>query len=59
MPEWSKDHVAAIDSLNSTLVLLVELGKTGDRGGALRWKVKTVGWEGQGVVCGKLVPLGL
>jgi hypothetical protein len=59
MPEWSKDHVVAIDSLNSTLVLLVELGKTGDRGGSLRWKVKTVGWEGQGVVCGKPTHLRL
>jgi hypothetical protein len=24
--------------------------------GALRWKVKTTGWEGRGVVCGKLAP---
>jgi hypothetical protein len=25
-------------------------------GGALRWKVETIGWEGQRVVCGKPVP---
>jgi hypothetical protein len=24
--------------------------------GALRWKVKTAGWEGWGVVRGKLIP---
>jgi hypothetical protein len=28
-------------------------------GGALKWKVETVGSEGQGVVCGKLAPLRL
>jgi hypothetical protein len=27
--------------------------------GALRWKVKTVGWEGRGVVCRKPTPLRL
>jgi hypothetical protein len=25
-------------------------------GGALRWKVKTISWEGRKVVCGKLTP---
>jgi hypothetical protein len=25
-------------------------------GGALRWKVETAGWEGQGVVRGKMAP---
>jgi hypothetical protein len=28
-------------------------------GGALRWKVEIIGWEGQGVICGKLAPLRL
>jgi hypothetical protein len=28
-------------------------------GGALRWKVETVGWEGRGVICGKPAPLRL
>jgi hypothetical protein len=25
-------------------------------GGALRWKVETISWEGRKVVCGKLTP---
>jgi hypothetical protein len=28
-------------------------------GGALRWKVETACWEGQGVVCGKSASLRL
>jgi hypothetical protein len=36
--------------------LLVDLWLNWRSGGALRWKVKTVGWEGRGVVCRKLTP---
>jgi hypothetical protein len=28
-------------------------------GGALRWKVETVSWEGRGVICEKSAPLRL
>jgi hypothetical protein len=46
MTEWSEDHMTAIGSLNSNLGLIggVWLNWRPDR--ALRWKVETVGREG-------------
>jgi hypothetical protein len=48
MIEWSKDHVAAIGSLN------LNFGTFGIAW--LNWKVDTTGWEDSGVVCGKPAP---
>jgi hypothetical protein len=48
---WSEDHVAAIWFLNSKLWFSSSC-LNWRSGGALRWKVKIVSWEGQGVVCG-------
>jgi hypothetical protein len=59
MAEWSEDHGAAIGSLNLNFGLIDGLWLTWRLGGALRWKVKTVGWEGRGVVGGKPAPLRL
>jgi hypothetical protein len=56
MAEWSKDQVAALESLKLSLgVVGVPWLKWGP-GGAHRWKEKTVGWEGRGVECGKTAP---
>jgi hypothetical protein len=54
MAEWSEDHVATIDSLNSK-PWLVGLWLNWRPDGALRWKEDIIGWEGQGVICGKPV----
>jgi hypothetical protein len=49
MAEWSKDHVAAIGSLNLTLWFncwnLVKL----ETGRGYLGKLETIGWEGWGV----------
>jgi hypothetical protein len=40
-----------------SLVHIVNVGFFNLRPGrGLRWKVKTIGWEGQGVVCGEPAP---
>jgi hypothetical protein len=54
--EWSKDHVTAIGSLNLNLEIFGRFWGNLRPGGPLRWKVKTIGWEGRGVVCGKSTP---
>jgi hypothetical protein len=54
MAKWLKDHVAAIGSLNFGLVGRTWLNWRPS--GALRWKVKIIGWEGHEVVCGKSAP---
>jgi hypothetical protein len=59
MAEWSEDHVAAIRSLNFNFRTLGRSWLNWRSGGALRWKVKTAGWEGQGVICGNSAPLRL
>jgi hypothetical protein len=56
MAEWLEDHGAAIVLLNSNLGLVARTGLNWRPGGALRWKVKTIGWKGRGVVCEKLAP---
>jgi hypothetical protein len=56
MVERSEDQVAAIDPLNSKFGIIDGLWLNWRPGGALRWKVKTIGWEGQRVLCGKLPP---
>jgi hypothetical protein len=55
MAEWSEDHVVDIGSLNSKVWfsgswLNCRLDET------LRWKVKTISWEGRKVVCRKSAP---
>jgi hypothetical protein len=50
MADRSEDHVATIGSLNSNFGLVGRTWLNWRPGGTLRWKVKTVGWEGQGVV---------
>jgi hypothetical protein len=59
MAGWLEDHVASISSLNSNFGLAGRNWLKWRPGGALRWKVETVGWEGQRVVCGKSTPLRL
>jgi hypothetical protein len=56
MHEWSEDHGAAIVSLNLNFGLIDGLWLNWRPGGALRWKVETVGWEGRGAVCGNPAP---
>jgi hypothetical protein len=56
MVEWSEDHEAAIGSLNLNFDLIDGLWLNWRPGGVLRWKVKTVSWEGRGMVCGKSSP---
>jgi hypothetical protein len=56
MTEWSEDHVAAVGSLNSNSSLVGRLWLNWRPGGALRWKVETIGREGRGVVCEKPAP---
>jgi hypothetical protein len=48
MTEWSKDHVAAIGFLNLNFETFCRSW--------LNWKVKTIDWEGRGVVSGKPSP---
>jgi hypothetical protein len=54
--EWSKDHMLVIGPY--TLILLeVYVGMVNWRpGGAHRWKVETIGWEGRGVRCSMPTP---
>jgi hypothetical protein len=54
-----KDHVTTIGSLNSNFGLVGRNWLKWRPSGAFRWKVETVGLEGQEVVCGKLAPLRL
>jgi hypothetical protein len=54
--EWSKDHMATIGSLNLNFGLMDDLWLNWRPNGALRSKVKTIGWEGHGVVCEKSTP---
>jgi hypothetical protein len=55
MVEWSEDHMVDIGSLKlEPWKLCIWLNWRPGR--TLRWKVETVSWEGQGVVCGKLAP---
>jgi hypothetical protein len=42
MAEWSKDHVAAIDSLHLNFGILGGYWLNRRPGGALRWKAETV-----------------
>jgi hypothetical protein len=49
MVEWLKDHMVAIGSLNLKFGLVGRTWLNWRPSGTLRWKVKTVGWEGQGV----------
>jgi hypothetical protein len=59
MVGWSEDHMVVIGSLNLNFALIDDLWLTWRPDGALRWKVKTTDWEGQGVVCGKPTSPGL
>jgi hypothetical protein len=56
MAKWLEDHGAVIGSLNLNFDLINGLWLNYRPSGALRWKVKTVGWEGWGVVCEKPAP---
>jgi hypothetical protein len=56
MTGWSEHHVAAIGSQTQYFGLVDGTWLNWIPGGALRWKVETTGWEGQGVVCGKPAP---
>jgi hypothetical protein len=56
MSEWSEDHVATIGSLNLNFGIFCRVWLNWRPGGALRWKVETVSWECQRVVCEKLAP---
>jgi hypothetical protein len=56
MAEWSEDHGATIGSLNSYFDLVGRTWLNWRSGGALWWNVKTDGWEGRGVICGKPTP---
>jgi hypothetical protein len=56
MAEWSEDHVAAIGSLSLNFGNFGRSWLNWRPDGALKWKVKTVDWEGQGLVCGKPAP---
>jgi hypothetical protein len=59
MAEWLEDHVPAIGFYTQHFGLVDRTWLNWRAGGALRWKVETTGWEGQGVVCGKPTPLRL
>jgi hypothetical protein len=59
MAEWSKDHVAAMGSLNLNFGTFGRAWLNWRPGMALRWKVETVGWEGRGVICENTIPLRL
>jgi hypothetical protein len=56
MAEWLEDHMVAICPLKLNSVLLVRLWLNWRPGWHLGGKGRTVGWEGRGVVCGKLAP---
>jgi hypothetical protein len=46
MVGWLEDHVAAVGSLNSNFGFVSRTWLNWRSGGALSWKVETVGWEG-------------
>jgi hypothetical protein len=54
--EWSKGHMSAIGPYTVILLEVYVRIVNWRPGGALRWKVETVGWEGRGVRCSKPVP---
>jgi hypothetical protein len=56
MAKWSKEHGAAIGSLELNFCLMDGLWLNWRPGGAPWCKVTTVGWEGQGVVCEEPAP---
>jgi hypothetical protein len=56
MAEWLEDHVVTICSLNSNFGLVGRTWLNWRPGEALRWKGETAGWEGRGVIFGKLAP---
>jgi hypothetical protein len=49
--EWSKGHMSAIGPYTVILLEVYVRIVNWRPGGALRWKVETVGWEGRGVRC--------
>jgi hypothetical protein len=49
MAEWSEDHMVTIGSLNLNSGLVDRTRLNWRPGGALWWKVETVGWKGRGV----------
>jgi hypothetical protein len=53
---WSEDHVAAIGSQTQYFGIVDGTWLNWRPGGALRWKAKTAGWEGRGVVHAKPAP---
>jgi hypothetical protein len=59
MAEWLEEHMVAIGSFNINFDLVDRIWLNRRLGGALRWNVETIDWEGQGVVCGKPAPLRL
>jgi hypothetical protein len=59
MAEWSKNHMAAIGSLNLKFKIFGRLWLNRRPSGALGWKVDTIGQESRGVVCAKPAPPGL
>jgi hypothetical protein len=59
MAEWSKDHVTAIGSLNSTFWLVVKTWLNWRPGGATRGKWGQLVGKVREWVCGKLAPLRL
>jgi hypothetical protein len=56
MAEWSEEYVVAIGSLNLNFGTFGRSCLNWRPSEALRWKVKTAGWEGQREVCGKPTP---
>jgi hypothetical protein len=58
MAEWLEDHVVVIGPLNLNFRIFGRIGLNWRPGGALRWKVETIDWEGRGVG-GKTAPLRL
>jgi hypothetical protein len=51
--------MVAISSFNINFDLVDRTWLNRRLGGALKWNVETIDWEGQGVVCGKPAPLRL
>jgi hypothetical protein len=57
MVEWSENYVTVVGYSNPPHFGLVDKAWLNWRpGGALRWKVEIVDWEGRRVVCGKPAP---
>jgi hypothetical protein len=59
MTGWSEDHMVAICSLKLSFDLVGGIWFNWSSDRALRWKVKTVGWEDRGVIYGKSIHLRL